>query len=171
MLSCRIVSLPIEQNHKLCANAGDPVDKEQYQRLVGRLIYLCHTRPDITHDVNIVSRYIYDPREQHMKVIRRILRYIKGSLGKRLWFKSNGHLRIEGYCDTDWTSYVDDHRFTTEYCVHVGGNLVVWRSKKQGVVARTSAEAEYRDMALSLCEMMWVKNLLSELRLFRGDPL
>jgi hypothetical protein len=63
MLGCNVVSTPIKQNHKLCADASDPVDKEQYQRLVGRLIHLCHTRPDITHAVSVVSRYIHDPRE------------------------------------------------------------------------------------------------------------
>jgi hypothetical protein len=147
MLGCKVVSTPIEQNHKLCANAGDPVDKEQYQRLVGRLIYLCHIRLDITHVVSVVSRYMHDPSEQH---IRRILRYIKGSPGKGLWFKSNGHLRIEGYCDANWAGCVDDRTSTTEYCVRVRGNIMAWRSKKQDVIARFSADVEYRAMALSL---------------------
>jgi hypothetical protein len=80
-------------------------------------------------------------------------------------------LRIEGYCDADWAGCVNDRRTTTNYCVHVGDNLVAWRNKKQDVIAKSSAEAEYRAMALSLCEMMWVKSLLSELRLFRGEPL
>jgi hypothetical protein len=106
-----------------------------------------------------------------MEVIHRILRCIKKSPEKRLWFKSNEHLKIESYCDADWTSCVDNRRLTTGYCVRVGGNLVAWRSKKQDVVDRSSCEAEYRAMTLSLCEMMWVKKKLSELRLFRGEPL
>jgi Reverse transcriptase (RNA-dependent DNA polymerase) len=130
MLGCKVVSTPIEQNYKSCANAGDPVDKEQYQKLVGLLIYLCHTRPDITHAINVVSKYMHDPREQHMEVVRRILRYIKGSLGNELWYKNNGHLRIDGYCDADWAGCMDDRRSTIDYCVHVGHNLVAWRSKK-----------------------------------------
>lgn len=87
MLSCRPASTPIEQNLKLCAESGDPVNKERYQRLVGRLIYLCHTRPDITYVVSVVSRYMHDPRSGHMDAVYRILRYLKGSLGKGLWFK------------------------------------------------------------------------------------
>jgi Reverse transcriptase (RNA-dependent DNA polymerase) len=63
MLGCRVVSSPIEQNYKLCADIGDPMDKEQYQRLMDRLIYMCHTRPDITHVVSVMSRYMHDPRE------------------------------------------------------------------------------------------------------------
>ncbi|XP_020245284.1 uncharacterized protein LOC109823418 [Asparagus officinalis] len=171
MLGCRVASTPIEQDHKMCVEGGDPVSKEQYQRLVGRLIYLCHTRSDITHAVSVVSRYMHDPREQHMEAVRRILRYIKGSPGKGLWFRSFGHLRIEGYCDADWAGCMDDRRSTTGYCVFVGGNLVSWCSKKQDVVARSTAEVEYKAMAVSLCELMWVKNILSEMRLFRRDSL
>jgi len=130
MLGCRTASTPIEQNHKLCAQSGDPVDKEKYQRLVGRLIYLCHTRPDITYAVSVVSRYMHDPRSGHMDAAYRILRYLKSNPGKGLWFKRNDHLNIEGYCDADWASFLDDRRSTSGYCTFVGGNLVSWTSKK-----------------------------------------
>jgi hypothetical protein len=80
-------------------------------------------------------------------------------------------LIIEGYCDVDWAGCVDDRRSTTGYYVRVGDNLVAWKSKKQDVVVRSSAEAEYRAMALSLYEMMWVKSLLSELHLFSRESL
>jgi hypothetical protein len=79
MLGCRVASTPIEKNHQLCAQYGDPVDRESYQRLVGRLIYLCHTRPDISYTVSVVSRYMHDPRSGHLEAAHRILRYLKGS--------------------------------------------------------------------------------------------
>ncbi|WVZ66155.1 hypothetical protein U9M48_015421 [Paspalum notatum var. saurae] len=171
MLGCRTVASPIDRNHKLCAELGDPVDKEAYQRLVGRLIYLCHTRPDIAYAVSVVRRYMHDPRSGHLEAVYQILRYLKSSPGKGIWFRKNQHLDVEGYCDADWASNLDDRRSTSGYCVFVGGNLVSWRSKKQEVVARSTAEAEYRAMALSLSEMIWVKNLLSELRVLRRKPM
>jgi hypothetical protein len=171
MLGCRPCSTPIDKNHQVTAQSGDSVNRETYQRLVGRLIYLCHTRPDISYAVSVVSRYMHDPRTGHMELVYRILRYLKGTPGRGLWFRKNGHLDLEGYCDADWASSRDDRRSTSGYCVFVGGNLVSWRSKKQAVVARSTAEAEYRAMALSLCEMLWLKGLLKELRLLRNETM
>lgn len=171
MLGCRSINTPIEQNHKLGAESGDPVDKERYQRLVGHLIYLCHTRPDITYGVSVVSRYMHDPRSDHMDAAYRILRYLKKNPSKGLLFKKNGHLNVEGYCDADWGSCPDDRRSTSGYCVFVGGNLVTWGSKKQPVVSHSTAEAEYRAMSQSLSELLWVKNLLTELKLHEGRPM
>jgi len=171
MLGCRSTTTPIEQNHKLGAESGHPVDKERYQRLVGRLIYLCHTRPDITYAVSVVSRYMHDPRSDHMDAVYRILRYLKKNPGKGLLFKKNGHLNVEGYCDADWASCPDDRRSTSGYCVFVGGNLVIWRSKKQPVVSRSTAEAEYRAMSQSLSELLWINNLLTELKLHEASSM
>jgi hypothetical protein len=100
------------------------VDSERYQRLVGRLIYLGHTRPDIAYAVSVVSRYMHDPRTGHLEVVYQILRYLKGTPSKGLRFRANCHLNLEGYCDVDWASSRDDRRSTSEYCVFVGGNLV-----------------------------------------------
>jgi len=171
MLGCRPASTPIDPNHNLCAKSGHPVNKERYQRLVGRLIYLCHTRPDISYAVSVVSRYMHDPRSGHLDAVYQILRYLKSSPGKGLMFKSHGHLNLEGYCDADWASCLDDRRSTLGYCVFVGGNLVSWRSKKQSVVSRSTAEAEYRAMSLVVCEMLWLRSLLSELKVLRKGPM
>jgi hypothetical protein len=106
-----------------------------------------------------------------MEVVYQILRYLKGTPSKGMWFKKNQNLDLEGYCGADWASNRDDRRSTSRYCVLVGGNLVSWRSKKQVVVARSTMEAKYRAMALALCEMMWLKGMLKELRLLRNETM
>lgn len=166
MQGCHAASTPIDQNNKVTAESGEPIDKEKYQRLVGRLIYLCHTRPDISYALSVVSRYMHGPRDGHLEAAPRILRYLKGTPGKGLWFKSNGHLNADGYCDADWASCLDDRR-STRYCVFVGGKLVPWRSKKQSVVSKSTAEAKYMAMSQGLSEMPWVRSLLSELKVLR----
>lgn len=171
MLYCKPAVTPVEPNHRIAAESGDYVDKQQYQRLVGRLIYLSHTRPDIAYAVSVVSRYMHDPRSGHMDAVNRILRYLKGCPGKGILFSAHGHLNIEGYTDADWAGCLDDRRSTSGYCMFVGGNLISWRSKKQSVVARSTAEAEFRAMASGLCELMWLKMLLTELQLYRSIPL
>ena len=114
---------------------------------------------------------MHDPRSGHLDAVHHILRYLKGSPGKGLWFKKNGHLNVDGYSDADWASCLDDRRSTSGYCVFVGGDLVSWRSKKQSVVSRSTAEAEYRAMSLGLSEMLWVRNLLTELKVMRRGPV
>jgi hypothetical protein len=78
-------------------------------------------------------------------------------------FSRNGHLNVEGYTDADWAGNISDRKSTSGYFMFVGGNLVTWRSKKQNVVALSSAEAEFRRMAKGLCELLWLKRLLTEI--------
>jgi Reverse transcriptase (RNA-dependent DNA polymerase) len=130
MLGCKPVNTPIDPNHKLSGEIGDQVEKRQYQCLVGMLIYLAHTRPDISYAVSVVSRYIHDPRVTHQETAYRILRYLKGCPGKGVFFGKRGHMRVEVYIDADWAGCLDDRKFTSGYCAFVGGNLVSWRNKK-----------------------------------------
>jgi len=164
LLGCKPVDTPIEQNHMLfqCSNSTS-IDRGRYQMLVGKLIYLSHTRPDITYAVNVVSQFMHDPRKRHMDVVERILRYLKSTPGKGILFSNHGNLEVEGYTDADWAGSKNDRRSTSGYFTFVGGNLVTWRSKKQPVVARSSAEAEFRGMALGVCELLWVRNVLSDM--------
>ena len=97
---------------------------------MGKLIYLSHTRPDIAFSVSVVRQYMHAPCEEHLEVVHRILKYLKGSLGKGLFFKKGETRTIEGYIDTDWAGSVEDRRSTSSYCTFVWGNLVTWRSKK-----------------------------------------
>nr|XP_028952494.1 uncharacterized protein LOC114822323 [Malus domestica] len=164
MSACQPEATPLEEGLKLNIDPNQvPVDKGTYQRLVGRLMYLAHTRPDLAYALSVVSQYMHDPGEQHMNTVMRILRYFEGKSGQRILFKRNNDFSIEGYTDADWVGSIDDRRSTSGYFTFVGGNLVTWRSKKQNVVAYSSAKAEYRGMALGICEILWLKLLLSDL--------
>ena len=98
-----------------------------------------------------------------MDAVIRILRYIKSSLGKGLMFSKNNHLDIEGYTDADWAENISDKKSTSGSFTFIGGNLVIWRSKKQKLVALSSAEAEFRGMVKGICELLWLKRLLTEI--------
>ncbi|KAM1494901.1 hypothetical protein ACFXTO_029686 [Malus domestica] len=164
MLDCKPVDTPIEQNHRLGLFPDQfPTHKERYQRLVGRLIYLSHTRPDIAYAISVVSQFMHSPSKAHMDAVTRILRYLKMAHGRGLFFSKNDHLNVEGYTDADWAGSITDRRSTFGYFMFVGGNLVTWRSKKQKVVARSSAEAEFRGMSHGVCELLWLEKLLRDL--------
>ncbi|KAJ7969877.1 Retrovirus-related Pol polyprotein from transposon TNT 1-94 [Quillaja saponaria] len=171
MLGCRPANTPIEANHKLQSGDGECVDRERYQRLVGKLLYLSHTRSDIAYAVSVVSQFMHDPHSAHLDAVHRILRYLKSAPGKGLLFENHKSLKLEVYTDVDWAGSLDDMRSTSGYCIFVGGNLMSWRSKKQTVVARSSAEAEYRAMAHGTCELLWLKRLMEDLRLTVEKPI
>jgi len=97
---------------------------------------------------------MHDPRKLHMDTVERILRYLKSTPGKGILFTNHGNLKVEGYTDADWAGSKNDRRSTSGYFTFVGGNLVTWMSKKQHVVARSSAEVEFRGMALGVCELL-----------------
>ncbi|XP_004309610.1 PREDICTED: uncharacterized mitochondrial protein AtMg00810-like, partial [Fragaria vesca subsp. vesca] len=146
MLDCTPIDTPIEQNHRLAEYPDQvPTDKPRYQRLVGRLIYLTHTRPDVAYAVSVVSQFMHNPSVDHMDAVVRILRYLKSAPGRGVMFsKHSSILEVCGFTDADWAGNITDQRSTSGYFTFVGGNLVTWKSKKQKVVARSSAEAEYR---------------------------
>ena len=161
MLACKPAETPIEMNHKLRVFEDQILtDKGRYQRLVGRLIYISQTRPDIAYAVYIVSQFIHPLSKEHMNAVYRILRYLKGSLGKGLLFLKNNVSGIKGYMDSDLTGNEIDRRSTSGYFAFVKRNLITWRNKKHKVVARSSVEVEFGGMAYGLCELLWIMSVL-----------
>lgn len=172
MLDSRPVDTPMDPNVKLLPGQGEPLqDSGRYRRLVGKQNYLTVTRPDILFAVSVVSQFLDSPYDSHWDAVVRILRYIKRSPGKGLLYEDKGHTQVVGYTDADWAGSPSDRRSTSGYCVLFGGNLISWKSKKQSVVARSSAEAEYRSMALGTCELIWLKQLLTELKFCDLSPM
>ncbi|KAM1758638.1 hypothetical protein ACFX11_007747 [Malus domestica] len=107
MLASKPADTQIELNHKLGEYPDQiPTNKERYQRIVGKLIYLAHTRPDIVYAVSMVSQFMHAPSETHMDAVNRILRYLKSAPGKGLMFSKHDHLDVKGYTDADWAGDV-----------------------------------------------------------------
>ncbi|XP_070677910.1 uncharacterized mitochondrial protein AtMg00810-like [Malus domestica] len=163
MLNCKPASTPLVSRLQVDAPNEPLPNPRVYQRVVGKLIYLTITRPDIAYSVSFVSQFMHSPSMIHWESVKRILRYLKGSIGKGLLMQKHGSNHIMAYTDADWVGNALDRKSTTGFCTFVGGNLVTWKSKKQTVVARSSVEAEYRAMAATACELIWLKILLTDL--------
>ncbi|KAL9299575.1 putative RNA-directed DNA polymerase [Arabidopsis thaliana] len=152
MLACKPVSVPMIPNLKMRKDDGDLIeDIEQYRRIVGKLMYLTITRPDITFAVNKLCQFSSAPRTTHLTAAYRVLQYIKGTVGQGLFYSASSDLTLKGFADSDWASCQDSRRSTTSFTMFVGDSLISWRSKKQHTVSRSSAEAEYRALALATC--------------------
>ena len=154
MLDCKPADTPIVVNHGLQTLEGDgAANREQYKKLVGKLIYLSYTRPDIAYAVGIVSKFMHQPQTRHMEAVNRILRYLKGTPGRGIVFQRNGHLDLQAYIDANWAGDRDERKSTSGYFTFVGENLVTWKSKKQKV-SLSSVKAEFRGIAKGIIEVL-----------------
>ncbi|XP_049934544.1 retrovirus-related Pol polyprotein from transposon RE1 isoform X1 [Nymphaea colorata] len=163
MLGCRPASTPMDINTRLYDDDTEDVDARQYRGIVGKLLYITVTRPDIAYAVSRVSQFMDKPKKVHWDAAMMILRYLKNSPGTGLFFQNGTSLTISVYVDADYAGCPSDRKSTTGFCVFIGSNLVTWKSKKQTVVARSSAESEYRAMAQGTAEVMWVRSLMLDL--------
>nr|XP_043614093.1 uncharacterized mitochondrial protein AtMg00810-like [Erigeron canadensis] len=128
---------PLEQNMTIFVKESED-DKllgniTEYQKLIGKLIYLTLTRPDISNVVQCLSQFMHSPLESHLKWAFRILRYLNGAPGKGIHIKQSDTLTLRAYVDSDWGRCLNSKRSVTGYCVYLGNSLVSWRSKKQNI--------------------------------------
>ncbi|KAJ0431247.1 putative RNA-directed DNA polymerase [Helianthus annuus] len=174
-LACKPINTPIEQSYVITAK----VSKNQsvlknvtgFQKLIGKLIYLSLTRPDISYAVQFLSQFMHSPTEVHLQIALRLLRYLKLAPGCGLLFKRSDKLDLVGYVDSDWAKCLSTRKSVTGYCVYLGSSLVSWKSKKQSTVSRSTGEAEYRAMCSATSEIMWLLNLLREVGVKCGLPV
>ncbi|XP_042027260.1 uncharacterized mitochondrial protein AtMg00810-like [Salvia splendens] len=132
LLDCKLVDTPILVNHDLQISEGaELANQGKYQRLVGKLIYLSQTRPDISYAVGIVSQFMHRSQKDHYEAALRIVKYLKETVGHGIMFKKNKQGGVYGYTDADWASNPVDRRSKVGYFTFVDGNLVTWRSKSR----------------------------------------
>lgn len=147
---------------------GEPhTNVQQYRSIVGELQYANVTRPDISYSVNKVSQYMQQPLDMHWKAVKRFLRYLTATITFSLTFSPSKSLDLVAFTDADWTVDLDDRKSRSGYCIFLGDNLISWSLKKQAIVSRSSTEAEYRSLAYVICEVLWIRYLLQELRILK----
>jgi Reverse transcriptase (RNA-dependent DNA polymerase)/gag-polypeptide of LTR copia-type/Integrase core domain/GAG-pre-integrase domain/Domain of unknown function (DUF4219)/Zinc knuckle len=161
--NCNAVSTPMNAKEKLIKEDGSPLaDAAKYRSLVGGLIYLTHTRPDISFPVGVVSRFMHNPTRHHMGAAKRILRYIAGTVEFGLWYATDNTEKLTGYSDSDWAGCYEDMKSTSGYLFFLGSSPISWRSKKQPTVALSSTEAEYVAICAAACQAVWLKRVLDD---------
>lgn len=154
LLDSKPASTPLDPNIKLTPTTGDLLpDPSKYKTLVGKLIYLTITRPDLAFAAQALSQYSQAPRTSHMQALYRVLRYLKLCPGQGIFFPTLNDLQLTTYCDIDWGSCFHTGRSVSGYAIFLGTSLISWQSKKQSVVSRSSTEAEYRALADCTCEI------------------
>ncbi|XP_022023806.1 uncharacterized mitochondrial protein AtMg00810-like [Helianthus annuus] len=163
LLDSKSVSTPLTSKDAFTTQGQPFHDPTLYRSLVGALQYLTITRLDLSYAVNQASQFLQQPTTTHFQLVKRIPRYVKGTLSQGLTFDRPPNTVLLGFSDADWARCLDTRRSTYGYCIYLGGNLVSWSAKKQPTVSHSSCESEYRAMANTAAEIIWLTNLLSEL--------
>ena len=167
----RTVDTPCELNVQYSPSDGNPLsDPTLYRTIVGSLVYLTITRPDIAYAVHIVSQFVASPTTIHWAAVLRILRYLRGTIFHSLLLPSTSSLDPRAYSDADHGRDPTSRKSVTGFCIFLGDSLISWKSKKQTVVSQSSTEAEYRAMASTTKEIVWLRWLLADMGVSLSHP-
>lgn len=166
MEDCKEMSTPMNQKEKLVKEDGAAkVDEAEFRSLIGCLMYLTATRPDILNAVSILSRFMHCPNETHMRAAKRVIRYIKGTWNYGVKFLKHREFKLTGFSDSDWGGSIDDMKSTSGYCFSLGSGMFSWSSKKQETVAQSTAEAEFIAATGAVNQALWLRKILTDLSL------
>lgn len=135
----------MDQSIKLSSVNGDDVpDAVMHRRIVGKLLYLTLTRPDISYAVHKLSQFIKASKMPNLQAVYKVLKYLKKTPGQGLFLFAQSELQLKSYSDADWAACMDTRRSISEFSVFLGDSLISWKCKKQQMVSRSSVESEYR---------------------------
>lgn len=172
MLASRPITTPIEENHHLQVDEEGPYsDPGKYRRLVGRLVYLSVTRPELSYVIHVLTQFLQKPHVKHWAAALRVVRYLKSCPGQGIMLTADSDLKLSAYCDSDHAACPLTRRSLTGYVVLLGGSPIAWKTKKQKTVSLSSAEAEYRSMRHTTCELKWNHELLSCFGITHDGPI
>ncbi|XP_048611515.1 uncharacterized mitochondrial protein AtMg00810-like [Brassica napus] len=161
LLASKPATFPVEQNHRLALDKGpDFKNVAAYRRLIGRLIYLAVTRPDLSYSVHILSQFMQKPKHAHWDAALRVVRYLKGNPGQGILLRAHTDLHLTAWCDSDWNGCPVTRRSLTGWYITLGGSSISWKTQKQPNISRSSCEVEYRAMYFTVQEIMGINNLL-----------
>ncbi|PKU82617.1 putative mitochondrial protein [Dendrobium catenatum] len=165
MSNCKPLLTPLPSKFRTDLDFQLPfAQPDLFRKLAGSLQYLTATRPDIAFAVNKLSQHMHNPLVLHYQLLKRILRYLKGTLHHGL-FLPKTELLLSAYSDSDWAGDQLDRKSTTGYCIFLGAALLSWSVKKQTTVARSSTEAEYRSMAAAAADLIWTRRLCEDFQI------
>ncbi|KAL0438667.1 UNVERIFIED_CONTAM: Retrovirus-related Pol polyprotein from transposon TNT 1-94 [Sesamum latifolium] len=165
MKECNAVGTPMIMNQKFCLDDGEEkVDAQLYRSLVGSLLYLTNSRPDILQATTLLSRFMKNPSNIHYGAANRVLRYLKGTRSFGLWYSNSNIIELLGFSYSDWAGSVNDRKSTTGYLFMLGSNAISWCSKKQPSTALSSSEAEYMAVSLAACQAIWLRRILGDMK-------
>ena len=171
MQDCKPASTPMETGLKLSAQSDSPpVDETLFRQLVGSLIYLTTTRPDLSFAVSYISRFMSNPKTDHWIAAKRVLRYVHGTSDYGLLYTRSTTPQLSGFTDSDWAGSVDDRKSTSGYVFSIGSAAITWTSKKQQAHALSSTEAEYRGAVKAACEAVWLRQMLADMHISQAGP-
>ncbi|KAL6506198.1 hypothetical protein OROGR_024379 [Orobanche gracilis] len=163
MSTSKSSSTPMSTSMQISADeAGKPVDQSLYRKLIGSLLYLTASRPDIQFAVGVCARYQVAPKESHFTTAKRIIKYVKGTVDVGLWYPKEGGFDLVGYSDSDLGGCKLDRKSTSVTCHFLGPRLVSWFSKKQLANSLSTVESEYYAVGSCCMQILWMQQQLSD---------
>jgi hypothetical protein len=164
MDQCNKVCSPIVPDNKLFKDEnGKSVDATSYRQMIGSLMYLLATRPDLTFSVCLIARYMERPTEIHLAAAKRVMRYLKGTIDLGILYRRNNDLTLKGWSDSNYARDLDDRKSTSGYVFMMGSGSVSWSSKKQAIVTLSTTESEFVAAASCACQSIWLRRVLEQL--------
>ena len=162
MLESSSATTPMATATKLDQHQGVEVDVTSYRGMIGSLLYLTASRPDIMYATCLCAIFQAQPREPHRIAVKRIFKYLKGNPDLRLWYPRESDFKLIGYSDADFAGCKVDRKSTSGGCQFLGDRLISWSSKKQKSISTSTAEAEYIAAGSCCAQILWIKNQLQD---------